>query len=101
MKIFGNFFWKKCQVFGNFLTVEWQFSGGSGSGVHRSSYDVGDHVTLRVDMRNGRDERVVAGGDEVRVWLKHDTQLIAANVLDLNNGSHLATALLPWRGVYE
>ena len=22
-------FWKKCQVFGNFLTVKWQFSGGS------------------------------------------------------------------------
>ena len=28
--IFVNFFWKKCQVFGNFLTVKWQFSGGSG-----------------------------------------------------------------------
>ena len=24
-----NFFEKKCQVFGNFLTVKWQFSGGS------------------------------------------------------------------------
>ena len=29
MKIFGNFFLKKCQVFGNFLTVKWQFCGGS------------------------------------------------------------------------
>ena len=27
---FYKFFWKKCQVFGNFLTVKWQFSGGSG-----------------------------------------------------------------------
>ena len=29
MTIFVNFFFK-CQVFGNFLTVKWQFSGGSG-----------------------------------------------------------------------
>ena len=28
MTIFVNFFFK-CQVFGNFLTVKWQFSGGS------------------------------------------------------------------------
>ena len=28
MKILGNFL-KKCQVFGNFLTVKLQFSGGS------------------------------------------------------------------------
>ena len=27
--IFVNVFAKKCQVFGNFLTVKWQFSGGS------------------------------------------------------------------------
>ena len=27
---FWHFFWKKCQVFCNFLTVKWQFSGGSG-----------------------------------------------------------------------
>ena len=26
---FWQFFLKKCQVFGNFLTVKWQFSGGS------------------------------------------------------------------------
>ena len=26
---FWQFFWKKCQVFGNFWTVKWQFSGGS------------------------------------------------------------------------
>ena len=31
MTIFVNFFEKKYQVFGNFLTVKWQFSGGSGS----------------------------------------------------------------------
>jgi len=28
---FWQFFWKGCQVFGNFLTVEWQCSGGSGT----------------------------------------------------------------------
>jgi len=28
MTIFDNFFGKKCQVFGNFLTFKWQFSGG-------------------------------------------------------------------------
>ena len=27
---FWQFFLKKCQVFGNFLTVKWQFSRGSG-----------------------------------------------------------------------
>ena len=26
---FWQFCWKKCQVFGNFLTFKWQFSGGS------------------------------------------------------------------------
>ena len=26
---FWQFFWKKCKVFGKFLTVKWQFSGGS------------------------------------------------------------------------
>ena len=26
---FFQFFWKKCQVFGNFLTFKWQYSGGS------------------------------------------------------------------------
>ena len=31
---FWQFFWKKCQVFGNFLTVKWQFSGGLGEGYH-------------------------------------------------------------------
>ena len=30
MQIFGNFFEKNVNVFGNFLTVKWQFSGGSG-----------------------------------------------------------------------
>ena len=27
---FFQLFWKKCQVFVNFLTFKWQFSGGSG-----------------------------------------------------------------------
>ena len=27
---FWQFFWKKCKIFGNFLTFKWQFSGGSG-----------------------------------------------------------------------
>ena len=27
---FLSIFWKKCQVFGNFLTFNWQYSGGSG-----------------------------------------------------------------------
>ena len=29
LSFFGNFFEKKSQVFGNFLTFKWQFSGGS------------------------------------------------------------------------
>ena len=36
MTIFVNIF-LKCQVFGNFLTFKWQFSGGSGSYLTRSS----------------------------------------------------------------
>ena len=32
-KIVGNFF-EKCQVFGNFMTFKWQFSGGSDSTNH-------------------------------------------------------------------
>ena len=30
---FCQFFWKKCQVFGNFLTFKWQFSGESASDI--------------------------------------------------------------------
>ena len=29
-----HFFLKKCQVFGNFLTFKWQFSGGLGKDEH-------------------------------------------------------------------
>jgi len=35
---FWQFFGKKCQVFGIFLTVKWQFSGGSGGLTVRSQY---------------------------------------------------------------
>ena len=31
MTIFVNFFEKNVKFFGNFLTVKWQFSGGSGA----------------------------------------------------------------------
>ena len=33
MTIFVNFFEKKCQDFGNFLTFKWQYSGGSGKNI--------------------------------------------------------------------
>ena len=61
---------------------------------------MGDSVCLRVDMYNGRGEEMHTGGDEIRVWLKdlENGRNIAAHVLDLGNGSHLATALLPWPG---
>ena len=36
---FWQFFWKKCQVFGNFLTVKWQFSGGSGGALRQFLYN--------------------------------------------------------------
>ena len=43
MIIFGKFFFK-CQVFGNFLTFNWQFSGGSGWGkiifLIKSTYSI-------------------------------------------------------------
>ena len=42
MKIFGNFFEKKCQVFGNFLTVKWQFSGGSAFDISPDTCGVSD-----------------------------------------------------------
>ena len=35
-----HFFLKKCQVFGNFLTVKWQFSGGS------DAYSPDQHVKM-------------------------------------------------------
>ena len=38
---FWQFFWKKCQVFDNFLTVKWQFSGGSGLYTPRRSTETG------------------------------------------------------------
>ncbi|XP_012935466.1 NXPE family member 4 [Aplysia californica] len=66
----------------------------------RTTFEVGENVTLRVDMKDGQGRPKVSGGDEVRVWFKDvgKKKSVAANVLDLGNGSYLATGLLPWEG---
>ena len=48
MKIFGNFFFLS-QVFGIFLTVKWQFSGGSGPQLTRLTGTV-DHLPRGGDV---------------------------------------------------
>ena len=69
----------------------------------RSTYDSGSYASFRINMRNGRDEEMRTGGDEIRVWLTHlDTgRRIAAQVFDLGDGSYLTSVFLPWPGIYQ
>ena len=60
MTIFGNFFGQKCQVFGNFLTVKWQFLGGSALYVSCPPGDSRTHV-----QTNGERGGYIHGGDSL------------------------------------
>ncbi|XP_059146734.1 uncharacterized protein LOC131934668 [Physella acuta] len=64
------------------------------------TFTVGDTIALRVEVKDQEGQPKVKGGDEIRAWfqdLDHDSKL-AGQVTDLNNGTYLVTAVLPWEG---
>ncbi|CAG5122122.1 unnamed protein product, partial [Candidula unifasciata] len=61
---------------------------------------VGDAVSVVINMFDRKGRQRLKGGDRLRVWLK-DMKFqhsISANITDFNNGTYLATTILPWAG---
>ena len=67
---------------------------------------VGDHITVRLDLRDIQGHLVHRGGHEVRVWMLStsgsfswaDSKAAAADVTDLGNGSYVASLPVLWPG---
>lgn len=64
-----------------------------------------DTLTFRVDLKDGYDKRRERGGDLLRVWItelttkpREEPESSAGRVVDLRNGSHLATVQCVWTG---
>ena len=66
--------------------------------TRRKGLRVGDHVTVRVDLRDSRGRPVHKGGHSVRVWMTCGSKMAAAEVEDLNNGSYRASLPVLWPG---
>ncbi|CAG5127175.1 unnamed protein product, partial [Candidula unifasciata] len=61
---------------------------------------VGDTVSLVIKMFDKAGRPRLKGGDRIKVWLK-DMQFkrsISTKITDFNNGTYLATTILPWAG---
>ncbi|CAG5116268.1 unnamed protein product, partial [Candidula unifasciata] len=71
-------------------------------GLYRSNttFVVGDHVSVVIKMFDRKGRPRLTGGDRLKVWLK-DMKFqhsIGANITDFNNGTYMATTVLPWAG---
>ena len=62
---FWQFLWKKSQVFGNFLTFKWQFSGGSGPIISRT-YSLNNIILEH--LRNNRREKFRSLSGTKALW---------------------------------
>lgn len=65
-----------------------------------TTFAVGDDVSLVIKMVDTKGRPRLKGGDRIKVWLK-DVQFnhsISTNITDFNNGTYLATTVLPWEG---
>ena len=61
--------------------------------------EVGDHLTVLVDLRDLQGRPVRKGGHSVRVWMTSESnKSAAADVHDLKNGSYLASLPVLWPG---
>ncbi|XP_050396833.2 NXPE family member 1 [Patella vulgata] len=66
----------------------------------KTQYNVGDVITVRINMVDGYGKQRVVGGDDVRVRMKgiNNVHLASGNVMDLNNGSYTVTLKALWSG---
>lgn len=70
------------------------------------SFAVGDHVTVRVDLKDEAGRAVLKGGAEVRIWAVCEMNVsddshwfaVAGHVTDLRNGSYVASLPVLWSG---
>lgn len=67
---------------------------------HLAICRVGDVITFRVDVRDGRGRAIATGGDQVRVWMVDSKNKAnqAGHVIDLGNGSYVSSMPLSWPG---
>ena len=68
------------------------------SQVSQTELEIGDHVTVRIDLCDSRGRPVHTGGHSVRVWMTSGHKSAAADVQDLKNGSYLASLPVLWAG---
>ncbi|BFZ13165.1 hypothetical protein BsWGS_16204 [Bradybaena similaris] len=65
-----------------------------------TTFIVGDAVTLVIKMVDTKGRPRLKGGDRIKVWLKDvkSGHSISTKITDFNNGTYLATTVLPWAG---
>lgn len=63
-------------------------------------FKVGESVAFKIEMKDGRGRAKLKGGDQIRAWLVDDVSKsrMAANVVDINNGTYVISASLLWTG---
>ncbi|CAG5121471.1 unnamed protein product, partial [Candidula unifasciata] len=63
-------------------------------------FKVGETVAFKIVMKDSSGQPKQKGGDQIRVWLADDStkSSMAAKVVDLHNGSYIASAPLLWAG---
>ena len=95
MTIFVNFFEKKYQVFGNFLTFKCQISGGSG--VDLELLETGDKVSLDVSVRSRQEleRQMVEMSERVCLHDVHGTRGQRGGVLHKLQDKSVKTTFTP------
>ncbi|ESO86301.1 hypothetical protein LOTGIDRAFT_167350 [Lottia gigantea] len=64
-------------------------------------FKVGDIINVRIDVKDGAGRQRTVGADFVQVWMKSDNgpmRASSAEVVDLKNGSYIATLRALWVG---
>ncbi|ESO99219.1 hypothetical protein LOTGIDRAFT_173765 [Lottia gigantea] len=69
--------------------------------VDSTIFKVGDTINVRVDVKDGTGQQRTVGADFVQVWMKSakgPRRASSAEVVDLKNGSYVATLRALWEG---
>ncbi|OWF53766.1 NXPE family member 1-like [Mizuhopecten yessoensis] len=68
--------------------------------ITNSRICIDDNITVRIELRNGLDERMVTGGDFLRIWMKddHSHSSVAGYVIDHMNGTYTGVVRAAWKG---
>ncbi|ESO82627.1 hypothetical protein LOTGIDRAFT_155642 [Lottia gigantea] len=63
-------------------------------------YKVGDVIRVKIHLIDGIGRRRLIGGDDIRVWMKstNGNYKASGDVIDLKNGSYIATFKALWNG---